>query len=92
VTSRATRFGRFPRLAVGDPQRLALAGEGELAGEVAMPVLVDHPAHGGRVQAAADPVEDDLRDRCLPLLGLAARLEIDRLREAALLARDRLAR
>src|SRR5215207_1275368 len=80
--------GRAPGIGVGDAQRLALAGEGELAGEMPVPVLVDDAADRGRVEAALHPVQHHLGDRGLPFLGLAAGLEIDRLGEAALLAAE----
>ena len=50
-----------------------------------MPVLVDDAADRGGVEAALHAVEHHLRDRRLALLGLAARLEIHRFGEAALL-------
>src|SRR5215207_1734894 len=37
--------GGLPGFGVGDAERLALARERELAGEVAMPVLIDDAAH-----------------------------------------------
>ena len=50
-----------------------------------MPVLVDDAADRRGVEAALHAVEHHLRDRRLALLGLAARLEIHRFGEAALL-------
>src|SRR4051812_48333974 len=74
-----------PGFTVGDAQGPALAGEGELAGQVPVPVLVDDAADRGRVETAFHPVEHHLGDRRLPFLRLAARLEIHRLGKAALL-------
>ena len=62
----------------------AVAGEGELAGELAVRVLVDDAADVVRIEAREHPVHHHLRDRDLAALGLAARFEIDRLGEALL--------
>src|SRR5208283_3881773 len=74
---------RRPRTRLLDAERLAFAGEGELAGEWTVAVLIDHAADRGRIDAAADAVEHHLRDRRLAGLGLRARLEIDRLGQTA---------
>ena len=74
---------RRPARRLLDAQRFALAGEGELAGERPLAVLIDDAAHGGRVDAAAHAVEHHLGHGGLSGLRLAARLEIDRLGEAA---------
>ena len=54
-----------------------VAGEGELAGEVAMLVLIDHAAHGVRIEAGEGAVHHHLRHRDLAAHGFAAGLEID---------------
>ena len=67
---------------------MALAGERELAGEGPIAVLIDHAAHIGRKEAAAHAIEHDLRHRRLAVLRFAPGFKIDRLGEAALLARQ----
>ena len=54
-----------------DAQRdLLLAGEGELAGERPVAVLIDDAANAGRIDAAAHPVEHDLGDGGLAVFRL----------------------
>ena len=65
---------------VGD----AVAGEGELAGELAVRVLIDHAADVVRIEAGEHPVHHHLGDRDLAALRLAAGFEIDRFGEALL--------
>ena len=81
-----------PGSRLGDAQRLALAGEGELAGQVAVAVLVDHAADAARIEPALHAVEHHLRHRRLSLERLGAGLEIDGFREAALFFRHALRR
>ena len=64
-----------------DAQGFAFAGKRELAGERTIAVLIDDAADIGGENAAAHAIENDLRDRRLPVLGFAARFEIDRLGE-----------
>src|SRR5579872_5746936 len=70
-----------------DAQRLSFAGEGELAGEGAIAVLIDDAANIRRIKPAAYAIEHDLRDCRLTVFRLATGFEIDRLGKAALLAR-----
>src|SRR5665647_128644 len=79
-------LGDAPGLRLRDLERLALAGEGELASLVAVPVLEHDAADARGVKAARDAVQHNLRHRRLALFRLAAGFEIDRLREAMLLA------
>ena len=69
-----------PSIGFSDAQRFAFAGERELAGERPLAILIDDAADRGGINAAAHPVEHDLRDGGLSGLGLAARLKIDRVR------------
>ena len=82
-TSSAIRVAPRPRLGLADAEGSAIAGEGELAG-VAMAAVLEHDAADGRgIEAGSHAVEDDLGHGGLAFLGFAARLEIDRLGEAA---------
>ena len=69
---------------LGDDVRDAVAREGELAGEMAVRVLIDDAADVVRIVAREHAVHHHLRDRDLPAHRLAARLEIDRVGEALL--------
>ena len=76
------RFGLLPHVGLVDPaQILAFAGEGELAGEMPVGVLINHAAHVVGIVAGEHAVHHHLRDRHLPAQRLAARLEIDRVGE-----------
>ena len=68
----------FPHVGLVDDELLALAGEGELAGEIAVRVLIDDAANVARVETREGAVDHDLRNRGLTLFRLAAALEIDR--------------
>ena len=81
---RARCAWRLPMLRLGDDIADIVAGEGELAGQMPVRVLVDHAADVVRVVAGEGAIEHDLRHRHLSALGLAARLEIDRVGQAAL--------
>ena len=65
-----------------DAVGLAVAAERKLAAIGAICVLVDHIADFARIGWVVGPVDDHLADRHLPQRRLAARLEIDCLREA----------
>ena len=60
----------------------AVAGEGELAAGAALRALKYHAADGVGIGRMSHAVEDDLRDRALPIVGLGRRLVIDRHRQA----------
>ncbi len=75
-------LGALPHVGLADHVGDAVAGKGELAGEMAVGVLIDHAAHRVRIFSGEHPVEHHLRHRHLAVYGLAARLEIDRLGEA----------
>src|SRR6195952_4406660 len=84
-------LGGAPGVGLVDAQRLALAGEGELAGLVVRAVLVDDAANAGGIEATGRTIEHDLGDSRLSLLRLAARFEIHRLSEGLALMRAALA-
>ena len=77
-------LGLLPHVGLVDLVGDAVAGEGELAGELAVRVLVDHAADVVRIEAGEHPVHHHLGDRDLAALHLAAGFEIDRLGEALL--------
>ena len=74
----------LPRAALVDRLRLAVAGEGELAGQMPVRVLIHHRADVLRIIRREHAVQHHLRHRLLAARRLVARLEIDRLREALL--------
>src|SRR5205823_11902204 len=74
--------GAVPHIGFFDDVAYVVTGEGELAGEMAVLVLVDHAAHRVRVIARENPVHDDLRNSDLAAHLLATRLEVNGLREA----------
>ena len=76
--------GARPGAALVDRLRLAVAGEGELARQMPVRVLIDHRADVLRIVRREHAVEHDLRHRLLAARRLVARLEIDRLRQALL--------
>ena len=63
---------------------MAVAGEGELAGQMPVRILVDDVADIVRVIAGEGAVEHDLRHRDLAALDFATRFEIDRIGETLL--------
>src|SRR5207237_4100220 len=71
-----------PHIGLADHFRIIVAGKAELAGEVAVLVLVDHAAHRIRIFAGEGAVQHHLRHRDLAAYGFAAGLEIDRLSTA----------
>src|SRR5262249_37744475 len=77
-------FGPLPHVGFADNVGDAVAGEGELAIETAVGVLVDDAAHRVGIFAGEDTVEHYLSDRHLAAYLFAARLEIDRLCQAFL--------
>ena len=82
--SRAMRLRALPRLLIVHDIRNAVAREGELAGEMAVRVLIDDAADVVWIVAGEHAVHHHLRDRDLPAHRLAARLEIDRVGETLL--------
>ena len=60
---------------------IVVAGEGELAGQMAVLVLIDHAAHRVRILAGEGAVQHHLRHRDLAAHRFAARFEIDRFGE-----------
>ena len=76
--------GARPGAALVDRLRLAVAGEGELARQMPVRVLIDHRAHVLRIVRREHAVQHHLRHRLLAARRLVARLEIDRLRQALL--------
>ena len=76
--------GARPGVRLGDHVGNAVAGEGELAGEMAVGVLVDHAADVVRIERREHPVHHHLRHRDLPAHRFVARFEIDRVGETFL--------
>ena len=64
---------------------MIVAGEGELARQMPVRVLIDHVADIARIIAGEGAVQDHLRDRHLAALDLAAGFEIDRVGETLLM-------
>ncbi len=56
---------------------MIVAGEGELAGQMPVCVLIDDVADTARIVPGKDAVQHDLGDGHLAALHFAARLEID---------------
>ena len=73
-----------PRFLVGDDVGNAVAREGELAGEMAVRILIHDATDIARVVAREHAVHHHLRDRDLAAHRLGARLEIDRVGETLL--------
>src|SRR5687768_17044029 len=75
----------LPLALLGDPFGAAVAGKGELAAVPKILVLIDDAADRLRIGRVTDAIQDDLSNRGLTRLRLAARFEIDPLSEAFLL-------
>ena len=73
-----------PGVRLGDHVGNAVAGEGELAGEMAVGVLVDDAADVVRVKRREHPVHHNLRHRDLRAHRLVAQFEINRVGETLL--------
>ena len=78
------RLARCPGIRFGDDVGNAVAGEGELAGEMAVGVLIDDAADVVRIERREHAVHHHLRHRDLPAHRFAARFEIDRVGETFL--------
>ena len=76
--------GARPVAAFGDRFALAVTGEGELAGQMAIRVLINDAANIVRIEAREGAVDDHLRHGLLAFDRLAARFKIDRIGETAL--------
>ena len=70
--------GAIPHVRLGDHIANAVAGEGELARQMTVRILIDHAAHGSRIVAREHAVHHHLRDRDLAADRLAPRFEVDR--------------
>ena len=75
-------LGARPGVGLGDDVRNAVAGEGELAGIVAVGILVNDAADVVWIKRREHAVHHYLRDRDLAAHRFAARFEIDRVGEA----------
>src|SRR5579864_456219 len=74
-------LGTVPHIGLADDVGNVVAGKGELAGVMAVLVLIDHTANGRRIEARESAIEHDLRHRDLTAHGFAARFEVDRFSE-----------
>ena len=81
---RGDRLGSLPHVGFTHDVRNPVAGEGELAMQTTMRVLVDDPADGVGIFAGEHAIEHHLGHCHLAAHGLAARLEVDRLGQAYL--------